>query len=214
MREDLSDYRRSYEKDELLEQEVPENPFQLFKTWFNQADTSDLVQEANAMNLATSDGRNFPKNRIVLLKSYDEKGFIFFTNYESEKGKALAENPQCCLSFFWPAFERQIIIQGKVNKIDRAASDEYFHSRPKGSQIGALASKQSSSIPSRESLEEKVHRLEQEFENKEVPLPEFWGGYLVTPINFEFWQGRKNRLHDRIFYFKDSDSWKFKRLSP
>ncbi len=214
MQNDLTSYRRSYEKGRLLESDIPVDPLILFRAWFDLADESSLVEEANAMSISTVGKDLMPKTRIVLLKSFDPEGFIFFTNYESDKGKHLKENPKCCLSFFWPALEKQVIIQGEVTKVEEEESDKYFHSRPRGSQLGAHASNQSSVIPSRHYLEDKLAELERKFENKDVPLPSYWGGYLVKPLSMEFWQGRKNRLHDRILYSKEGDNWKFERLAP
>lgn len=214
MQNDLTSYRRSYEKGRLLESDIPVDPLILFRAWFDLADESSLVEEANAMSISTVGKDLMPKTRIVLLKSFDAEGFIFFTNYESDKGKHLKENPKCCLSFFWPALEKQVIIQGEVTKVAEEESDKYFHSRPRGSQLGAHASNQSSVIPSRHYLEDKLAELERKFENKDVPLPSYWGGYLVKPLSMEFWQGRKNRLHDRILYSKEGDNWKFERLAP
>lgn len=214
MQKNLTSYRRSYEKGRLLESDIPVDPLILFRAWFDLADESSLVEEANAMSISTVGKDLMPKTRIVLLKSFDAEGFIFFTNYESDKGKHLKENPKCCLSFFWPALEKQVIIQGEVTKVAEEESDKYFHSRPRGSQLGAHASNQSSVIPSRHYLEDKLAELERKFENKDVPLPSYWGGYLVKPLSMEFWQGRKNRLHDRILYSKEGDNWKFERLAP
>ncbi len=212
--EDLSNYRKSYEKSELIENNLPEDPMNLFQKWFYEVDgtTSD---EANAMTVSTIGLDGFPKSRIVLLKKYDEYGFTFVTNYDSEKGKALLKNPQVCLSFFWPSIERQVIIKGIAEKQTQAYSEGYFHSRPKGSQIGTVVSPQSQVIPNREFLDEKLKSLEAEYQNTEVPKPENWGGVLVKPVSIEFWQGRPNRLHDRIRYtLLESGDWKIERLAP
>lgn len=214
MTKDLTGYRKSYEKGELNEADVPSDPIDLFKKWFDLADTNDHIEEANAMTLATVDKSMMPKSRVVLLKSFNKDGFRFFSNYNSEKGKNLEENPQCCLSFFWPALEKQVIIKGRVEKLSRSSSEDYFHSRPEGSQLGALASKQSSIIPSRETLEQKLNDLENEYKNEKIPMPDYWGGYLVKPVSFEFWQGRKNRLHDRLLYTPNNGDWKIERLAP
>ena len=214
MEKDLKDYRKSYEKGELLESDIPENPYELFESWFHLADASETVEEANAMSIATVGRDMVPSARVVLLKSYSKDGFVFFTNYESEKGKDLEENPICCLSFFWPSLEKQVIIKGKAAKIGHEESEEYFHSRPKGSQLGANASNQSRIIPSREFLEKRLEDLEKEYENREVPKPDYWGGYLVKPFSFEFWQGRKSRLHDRILFSSEKANWKIERLAP
>ncbi|AWI26938.1 pyridoxamine 5'-phosphate oxidase [Flavobacterium pallidum] len=212
--EDLSNYRQSYEKDSLTENAIPEDPMNLFQKWFHQADETGSG-EANAMTVSTFGLDGFPKSRVVLLKKYDEDGFIFYTNYNSEKGKAIAQNPNMCLSFFWPALERQVIIKGKAEKVPEALSDNYFDSRPHGSRLGAAVSNQSEVIPSREFLEEKLATLEKQYDGKEVPRPKNWGGYLVRPVQVEFWQGRPNRLHDRIrYHLQDDYSWKIDRLAP
>ncbi len=212
---DLSNYRKSYEKSELLESMIDENPMMQFQKWFYETEEFGGVEEVNAMTVSTIGLDGFPKSRIVLLKKYDEYGFTFVTNYDSEKGKALLQNPQVCLSFFWPSVERQVIIKGIAEKQSEAYSEGYFHSRPKGSQIGTVVSLQSTVIPNREFLDEKLKSLEAEYKNIEVPKPENWGGVLVKPISIEFWQGRANRLHDRIRYtlFEWGD-WKIERLAP
>lgn len=215
MQGDLSSYRRSYEKKELLEQDVPDNPLQLFQTWFYEVEASGGVDEANAMTISTIGLDGFPKARVVLLKKYTHEGFIFYTNYLSEKGKAIASNPNVCLSFFWASMERQIIIKGVAEKVAENLSDGYFESRPLGSKLGALVSPQSEVIPSRDFLEDKLHQLEKQYAQSEVPRPDFWGGYLVRPQSIEFWQGRPNRLHDRIrFSLTDDFDWKIERLAP
>lgn len=215
MEKDLSNYRKSYEKGELLLEDTPDNPLELFRTWFNEVDQHFPEDETNAMTVSTIGLDGYPKNRVVLLKKFTYEGFIFYTNYDSEKGKAIANNPNVCLSFFWHGAERQIIIKGKAEKIAPNLSDGYFESRPKGSQLGALASNQSEVVESREVLENKLKALELEYKGKEVERPEFWGGYIVKPISIEFWQGRPNRLHDRILYILDKNcDWGKKRLSP
>jgi pyridoxamine 5'-phosphate oxidase len=215
MEKDLSNYRKTYQKGELLKANVPENPMELFRDWFIEVDTHFNVGETDAMTLATLGLDGFPKSRVVLLKKYTYEGFIFYTNYESEKGLAIAANPAVCLSFFWPAAERQIIIKGKAEKIAENLSDGYFESRPRGSQLGALVSNQSEVISSREELEARLKDLEIEYEGKTIDRPKFWGGYMVRPEEMEFWQGRPNRLHDRIRYRLQLDyNWKIERLSP
>ena len=168
----------------------------------------------NAMTISTIGADGFPKGRVVLLKKYDEYGFYFYTNYNSEKGKSIANNNKVSLSFFWPNMERQIIIKGIAEKTSEADSTNYFHSRPKGSQLGAAVSHQSSVLESREILEENLAILEKKYENAEIPKPEEWGGYLVKPISIEFWQGRANRLHDRIRYTLKDKDWVIERLAP
>ncbi|WP_348704448.1 pyridoxamine 5'-phosphate oxidase [Tenacibaculum sp. 190524A02b] len=215
MAHDLSNYRKSYEKQELLEKNCPENPIELFRNWFLTADESEMVDEANAMTIATVGLDGFPKNRVVLLKKYTWEGFIFYTNYNSEKGKAILENNHVCLSFFWPGLEQQIIIKGNAEKLAPNLSDGYFDSRPDGSKLGAWASNQSEVVASREALDQSLVDLEIRFKNQEIPRPEHWGGFLVKPISIEFWQGRPNRMHDRIRYTLQKDfSWILERLAP
>jgi pyridoxamine 5'-phosphate oxidase len=212
---DLSNYRKSYERSELLETNIPEDPINLFHKWFYETEEFGNIEEVNAMTVATIGLDGFPKSRVVLLKKFNEEGFIFYTNYESEKGKAILNNPHICLSFFWQSMERQVIIKGMAEKTSDTISDNYFQSRPDGSKLGALVSAQSEVIPSRNYLDDKLQHLEKKFEGKEIPRPEFWGGFLVKPIEVEFWQGRPNRLHDRIRYHLEEDFiWKIERLSP
>ncbi|NNL31978.1 MAG: pyridoxamine 5'-phosphate oxidase [Flavobacteriaceae bacterium] len=194
---------------------VPENPLELFQKWFYEVDQSDSDDEANAMTISTIGLDGYPKSRVVLLKRYTYEGFIFFTNYNSEKGRAIAKNPNVCLSFFWHTAERQIIIKGQAERIAENLSDGYFETRPKGSQLSAFLSDQSDVIKSRSVLEEELAALEKEYQNQEVPRPKHWGGFIVKPVEIEFWQGRPNRLHDRIRYQLDSDfNWKIDRLAP
>lgn len=213
--EDLSDYRKSYDKNQLLETEIPNEPMSLFRKWFLEVEASNEIIEVNAMTVASIGLDGFPKSRVVLLKKYDAKGFVFYTNYNSEKGKAIQANKNVCLSFFWDKFERQVIIKGIANKTSEAQSDSYFESRPTGSKLGAIVSNQSQTIQSREYLEEKLQQLELQYENKFIPRPSNWGGFIVEPIEIEFWQGRPNRLHDRIRFKKQKNkSWTTDRLSP
>jgi pyridoxamine 5'-phosphate oxidase len=215
MNNDLSDYRKSYEKGALLKSNVPENPMELFQKWFYEVDHSDGIDEANAMTISTIGLDGYPKGRVVLLKKYTYEGFIFYTNYNSEKGKAILKNPNVCLSFFWHAAERQIIIKGKAEKIAENLSDGYFESRPRGSQLGAIVSNQSDVVKDRSELEEKLKQLEKAYEGREIERPNYWGGFIVKPVEIEFWQGRANRLHDRIRYKLDSEyNWIIERLAP
>jgi pyridoxamine 5'-phosphate oxidase len=213
--EDLSNYRKSYEKSELLETNIPEDPINLFNRWFHEVEDFGGMDEVNAMTVSTFGLDGFPKARVVLLKQFTFEGFIFYTNYNSEKGKAISNNPNICLSFFWHSMERQVIIKGIAQKTPENISDNYFDSRPDGSKLGAIVSNQSEIISSRAILEENLKQLEKNFEGKPIPRPEFWGGFLVKPIEVEFWQGRPNRLHDRIRYKLQEDfSWKMDRLAP
>lgn len=215
MQKDLGNYRKSYEKSSLTEDVIPENPMELFQKWFYEVEASDGLDEPNAMTVSTIGLDGFPKNRVVLLKKYTYEGFIFYTNYESEKGKAIANNPKVCISFFWHNMERQIIIKGSAEKIAENLSDGYFESRPEGSKLGAVVSNQSQVIPNREYLEGKLRKLEKEYESKEIDRPAYWGGFIVKPVSMEFWQGRPNRLHDRIRYsLQPNYEWKIERLAP
>ncbi len=215
MQKDLGNYRKSYGKSELTEASVSENPIELFQKWFYEVEASESIDEPNAMTVSTLGLDGYPKSRVVLLKKYTFEGFIFYTNYKSEKGRAIAERPEVCLSFFWPSLERQIIIKGKAEKISENLSDGYFESRPEGSKLGAIVSEQSSVIESREVLEKKLKVLEKYYEGKEIERPKHWGGYIVKPVSMEFWQGRPNRLHDRIRYtLQDDFDWKIERLAP
>lgn len=214
MEEELYDYRKSYEKGILSQKTVNENPMQQFRTWFFEAKDSDTVDEVNAMTICSVSLDGFPKGRVVLLKKYDENGFYFYTNYKSEKGKAITKNNKVSLSFFWPKMERQIIIKGIAEKTSEADSTNYFHSRPRGSQLGTAVSHQSDPVDSRQALENALVELEKEYEGRVIPKPEDWGGFLVRPVSIEFWQGRANRLHDRIRYTLKDHDWIIERLAP
>ncbi|MDF2934159.1 MAG: pdxH [Chryseobacterium sp.] len=212
--ENLHDKRKVYEKSQLIESEIKENPIEQFRDWFLDASSNPTVSEANAMAISTLEDDGCPRTRMVLLKEYTYEGFIFYTNYDSRKGKAIEKTHKACLHFFWPGLERQIIIKADLEKIAENLSDGYFHSRPKGSQLGAAVSPQSKVIPNREFLEVKLKELETQFENSEVPRPENWGGYIAKPYEIEFWQGRPNRLHDRIIYSLKDIDWEISRLAP
>lgn len=213
--EDLSDYRKSYDKSQLLENTIPENPISLFRSWFSEIEQFGGEEEVNAMTVATIGLDGFPKSRVVLLKKFNDEGFIFYTNYNSEKGLAILNNPNVCLSFFWHSLERQVIIKGTTTKTAAAVSDHYFSSRPYGSKLGAIVSDQSEIIPSRDYLDQKLKTLETNFSDSLILRPSHWGGFIVRPIEVEFWQGRPNRLHDRIRYqLQDDCNWKIDRLSP
>jgi len=215
MQKDLGDYRKSYEKSALMEDSISDNPIQLFQTWFYEVEKSDGIDEPNAMTVSTVGLDGFPKSRVVLLKKYTHEGFIFYTNYNSEKGRAISENPNICISFFWANLERQVIIKGIAEKLPKNLSDGYFDSRPDGSKLGAIVSDQSTVIDSRAVLEDQLTKLEKEYEGKEIERPDHWGGYLVRPVSMEFWQGRPNRLHDRIRYTLTNEyDWKIERLAP
>jgi len=212
-KEMLQNLRQDYRTAELTEKEVDKNPIKQFEKWFSAALDAKLY-EPNVMTLATADKSGKPNARIVLLKGFDNQGFSFFTNYLSTKGKELKKNPQACLVFFWAELERQVRIEGKVEKLDKEASEAYFHSRPQGSQIGAIASPQSQVISDRTDLEKKVEELTSAYENKTIPKPAHWGGYIVKPVSIEFWQGRSSRLHDRIKYDLINGKWQINRLAP
>ena len=208
----LSDIRKSYEVGALNEAEVAADPVEQFQRWLDEALESDIM-EATAMTLATADADGRPSTRTVLLKDVGENGFVFYSNYESRKGRELAENPHAALNFYWDVLERQVRVEGQVSKLSRKASEHYFHSRPRGSQLGALASNQSEVIENRKVLEERVQTLDEKYPN-EVPLPDDWGGYALTPEVIEFWQGRPNRVHDRLRYVREGERWRLERLSP
>lgn len=210
----IEDLRIDYTKFSMDEFDLLSNPIDQFNNWFKNA-LNSKVSEANAMVLSTVSSQSIPSARVVLLKGVQSNGFKFYTNYDSFKGKELAENPNACLTFFWPALEQQIRVTGLVEKIDATVAEAYFHSRPRGSQISALASNQSAKIADRVILVDEVARLEKLYADTTVPKPEFWGGYLLKPTKVEFWQGRSSRLHDRFLYEKlEDDNWQVSRLSP
>lgn len=213
MNEQIAALRKDYRLKTLNEEDVALTAIEQFSHWWNEAAASQ-IDEVNAMTLATATPDGIPSARIVLLKSFDEDGFIFFTNYNSAKGKMLEANPKAALIFFWKELERQIRIEGNVVKLKKEDSDAYFHSRPAGSRIGAWASPQSEIIPNRHILEDNVEKYVAQFKEG-VPRPQHWGGYVVKPVEVEFWQGRSNRLHDRILYtLQPGNIWKIERLAP
>ncbi len=211
----LSKYRKNYKNKGLSKKAVSKNPIELFQKWFYEVGEFGGNDEDNAMTLSTVADDGSPKNRIVLLKKYTWEGFIFYTNYNSAKGKAIEQNPNVCLSFFWSNMERQVIIKGVAEKISENLSDGYFETRPDGSKLGAWASDQSEEVPSRKYLDDRLASFEKKFEDKEITRPKHWGGYIVKPNCIEFWQGRPNRMHDRIQYtLQENFDWKIERLAP
>ena len=209
----ISDLRREYASRALSEEQADADPIRQFAAWFDDAVKAELL-DVNAMTLATVSPTGDPAARIVLLKEFDEKGFVFFTNYDSAKGTQLAAHPRACLLFFWVELERQVRITGAIAKVSRQESEEYFHSRPFESQVGAWTSAQSTTIADRSSLETRYAELTTQYAGQTVPLPPFWGGYRVTPESMEFWQGRKSRLHDRLLYTGHAGNWSRSRLAP
>ena len=214
MDKSLADLRRNYSLRGLKETDLDPDPFKQFHTWFNDAVNANLL-EPNAMILATATRDGKPSARTVLLKAFDERGFVFYTNYESRKGQELAENPQASVVFLWTELERQVRIEGIVEKCSAEESDAYFQSRPFGSRLGAVVSQQSQVISGRQVLETRLEELMAEYADQNVPRPSYWGGYRLKPASFEFWQGRPNRLHDRLhYYLVDDGNWRIERLSP
>lgn len=213
MESDLSAYRKRYEKGTLSVRDALADPMAQFKVWFEQAERQAL-DEPNAMTLSTVDQAGYPSARVVLLKRITAAGFVFFTNYNSYKARAIERHPLVCLSFFWQPMERQVIIRGSCEKTSAAVSDAYFQTRPRGSQLGAWVSQQSKPIASRAALEQQRSTLESRFEGQTIPRPAHWGGYLVRPAYMEFWQGRPDRLHDRIAYTLEAEAWQKRRLCP
>jgi len=210
---ELAHLRENYTKGGLAERDLHKNPFEQFRIWFEQAQSAKLT-EPNAMTLATSTPDGIPSARIVLLKHFDEEGFVFSTNYESQKGEELEENPNVALVFYWAELERQVRITGFAEKTSREESEKYFATRPRESQLGAWASEQSTVVPGRKFLEEQLTSLTKWYEDQEIPTPPYWGGYRVKPDTIEFWQGRPSRLHDRLLFTRVDSKWEIERLSP
>lgn len=209
----VADLRANYTKGGIIDSDLPNNPIVLFKTWLDEALKSQ-VMEPNAMSLATADKSGTPNVRMVLLKGVEGDTLHFYTNYESEKGKELADNPRASVAFWWPELERQVRITGDVEKLSEKESEDYFHSRPRESQIGAWSSNQSKEVLSRVELQTRFEKLKKRFEGVDIPKPDFWGGYQISIEKIEFWQGRPGRLHDRILYVKNSEEWTKSRLQP
>ena len=210
----LHDFRKDYRLDTLSRNDVSKNPFIQFEKWMKEAISSEIVAEPNAMTLVTATRDGKPSARVVLLKSFNEKGFVFYTNYESRKAIELIENPHSSIVFDWHVMERQVRIEGIANKVSEEESDKYFFSRPRDSQLGAWVSPQSTFIDGREELDARQIKIETEFKDKPITRPPHWGGFVLQPHTIEFWQGRQSRLHDRLIYIKTGDEWILRRLAP
>jgi len=211
---DMFNKRIDYTKGIIDPKILDEDPLDILLVWIHEAIESNLIEEANAINLSTIEDDGYPRSRIVLLKDFSKKGLTFFTNYNSNKGKSIKENNKVCLSFFWPALQRQVIIKGKANKISSDLSKKYFYSRPRKSQIASIISPQSEIIDDRNFLNERFLKTERKYDGKKIPMPNHWGGIIVTPFEIEFWQGRQDRLHDRISFKLLNNKWKSNRLAP
>ena len=209
----LEEMRKQYDIAELNQNDLLESPTDMFRNWFEKIEDLEHI-EPNAAILSTSTKKGKPSSRAVLVKEFDERGFVFYTNYKSKKAQEIEVNPYGSLLFYWQDFERQVRIQGKIRKVSRSKSEKYFHSRPRLSQISVLASHQSKTLENREELDKKVKKLEKMYDGKEIPLPDYWGGYILEHRNVEFWQGRRDRLHDRFVYAKHGRIWQIERLAP
>ena len=209
----LADLRKDYSLSGLAEKDLARDPFRQFQKWFQEAEAAKVI-EPNAMVVSTVSKSGQPSSRVILLKGVDGRGFVFYTNYESRKGREIEANPRVSLLFPWLALERQVVVEGSVTKISREESEAYFHSRPHASQIGAWASQQSTIISGRSVIEDAAKALEKKYAGQQVPIPPHWGGYRVSPESVEFWQGRRSRLHDRLRYRREKDAWIVERLSP
>lgn len=210
----LHDFRKDYKRDTLSRDDMSDNPIAQFELWMKDAITSEALAEPNAMTLVTSTPDGKPSARVVLLKSFNEEGFVFYTNYESRKAIELTDNPYASIVFDWHVMERQVRIEGVAKRVSEEESDKYFYSRPKGSQLGAWVSPQSTFIDGRKELEARQTKIESEFKEKPITRPPHWGGFVVEPHTIEFWQGRQSRLHDRLIYIKTGDKWILRRLAP
>ena len=209
----LANLRREYVSEPLTEDSVKEDPVEQFRFWFDEALRAEQP-DPEAMTLSTATREGVVSARIVLLKGFDQSGFVFYTNYQSQKSRELVDNPRAAMTFYWPALNRQIRIEGTTEKVSQQESEEYFLTRPRGSQIGAWTSPQSEEIPDRETLERKLAEMEERFKDQSIPCPLFWGGFRLKPVLFEFWQGRESRLHDRILYRRQDEIWQISRLAP
>lgn len=209
----LANLRREYVSEPLTEDSVQGDPVEQFRFWFDEALRAEQP-DPEAMTLSTATREGVVSARIVLLKGFDQSGFVFYTNYQSQKSRELVDNPRAAMTFYWPALNRQIRIEGTTEKVSQQESEEYFLTRPRGSQIGAWTSPQSEEIPDRETLERKLAEMEERFKDQSIPCPLFWGGFRLKPILFEFWQGRESRLHDRILYRRQDEIWQISRLAP
>ena len=210
----MFDKRINYSKGIIDPKIIDKNPYDVFLKWIKEAINSNLIDEPNAMNISTIEDDGYPRSRIVLLKDLSNNGLTFFTNYNSNKGKSINKNNKVCVSFFWPPLERQVIIKGKAKRISNDLSKKYFYSRPRESQIAALISPQSKIIPNRNFLNKSIKSVDEKYKGKKIPMPDHWGGFIIKPFEIEFWQGRPDRLHDRILFKLFNGRWKSNRLAP